>query len=492
MTMTYKQVCNRLKDIEDDLERISKRADMRNGVLDEDEERTWSEFVDEHEELDKLRKSMEREADRLAVKQRNVAMTAKKTGHTARGTDEIDADPLGEPDSVEDRRFQDPWDVSTVRMGLGISARGAELRARALTAVERMQGTNDRRREVATRMIEEWDTESGKLSDQVLATSSPDYLRAFIKLARTNGRSEGLTIEERAAVDRAMSLTDSAGGYLVPFQLDPTVILTSDGSFNEIRRIARTVVATGDVWNGVSAGAVSWSFDAEAAAVSDDTPTFAQPSITVRTARGFVPISLEAYQDAGNVTQEVGRLLAQGKDDLEAVKFVTGVAGSNEPIGIVTALTGTSSVVNSTTTDTFAIGDVYKLLAALPARYRSRASWLANNLIYNLTRQFDTTGGSSMWAQLADDRPERLLGKPVYEAEAMDGVITALAANPVLIVGDFSNYVIADRVGMNVEFVPQLFDPSTGRPTGQKGWFAHYRVGADSVNDAAFRLLDVT
>jgi HK97 family phage major capsid protein len=246
------------------------------------------------------------------------------------------------------------------------------------------------------------------------------------------------------------------------------------------------------VWNGVSAGAVSWSFDAEAAAVSDDAPTLAAPAITIRTARGFVPISLEAHMDASNVTTEVATLLAQGKDDLEATKFVTGAAGSNEPIGIITALTGTSSVVTSTTTDTNALADIYKVYNALPARYRSRAAWLANNLWYSLARGFDTGGGAGLWAQLGDDRPQMLVGKPVYEAEAMDGVVTALADNLMAIFGDFSNYVIADRIGMTVDFIAHLFDPTTGRPTGQRGWFAYYRVGADSVNDAAFRVLNVT
>jgi HK97 family phage major capsid protein len=74
----------------------------------------------------------------------------------------------------------------------------------------------------------------------------------------------------------------------------------------------------------------------------------------------------------------------------------------------------------------------------------------------------------------------------------MDGVINAIAENYVLVVGDFSNYVIADRIGMTVEFIPNLFDPTTARPTGQKGWFAYYRVGANVVNVGGFRLLNVT
>jgi HK97 family phage major capsid protein len=236
---------------------------------------------------------------------------------------------------------------------------------------------------------------------------------------------------------------------------------------------------------------VSWSFDAEAAVVSDDTPTFAQPSITIRQARGFVPISIEAYDDAANVTNEIGTLLAQGREDLEAVVFATGAAGSNQPIGLVTALTGTSSVVASATTDTYAIADLYAIYNALPARYRSRASWLANNLIYSLTRQFDNNGGADMWTQLGEGRPANLLGRPVYEAEAMDGSITALADNLVAIFGDFSNYVIADRIGVTVDFIPHLFHVTTNRPSGSSGWFASFRCGADSVNDDAFRMLDV-
>ena len=75
----------------------------------------------------------------------------------------------------------------------------------------------------------------------------------------------------------------------------------------------------------------------------------------------------------------------------------------------------------------------------------------------------------------------------------MDGVITALADNLMAIFGDFSNYVIADRVGMTVETIQHLLDGSTPSvPTGQRGVYAYYRVGADSVNDGAFSMLNVT
>jgi HK97 family phage major capsid protein len=421
-------------------------------------------------------------------------------GDTAgRGSmDTMDIDSIMSPDSVELGRFKNPWNLSEMRTFDRPQAEVvSEYRARALSAVQHMPGATDNIRKAATTLIERWDDEDGRLSRLALTLSEPTYLRAWSKMARNPhlpnlDKDEQVSVERVQHAARAMSLTDTAGGYLVPFQLDPTVIITANGSVNQIRQVARQVVATGDVWNGVSSGAVSWSYDAEATQVSDDAPTLAQPTVPIYKAAGFVPISIEAIADAQNITAEVGRLLAFGKDVLEANAFAVG-SGSGQPTGIVTALTGGSSVITSVTTDVFALADIYALHGALPARYRNMPStaWLGNNLIYNRVRQFDTAGGAGLWATLGDGRPDGLLNKRALESEDMDGTITTSASNPVLIFGDFDNYVIADRVGMTVEFIPHLFG-ANNRPTGQRGWYAYVRHGADSVNDAAFRMLDVT
>jgi HK97 family phage major capsid protein len=134
-----------------------------------------------------------------------------------------------------------------------------------------------------------------------------------------------------------MPLTELQGGYLVPWQLDPTVIVTSTFVRSDLRQAARVVIGTGDVWNGVTSQNVVWSFQAEGAEVSDASPPFGQPSIPNWMARGFIPISIEAMADEQNVAQEVGRLLVNGKNDLEGVKFIQG-SGINEPTGLMTAL----------------------------------------------------------------------------------------------------------------------------------------------------------
>jgi HK97 family phage major capsid protein len=483
MNLSHGQSVIRLKDIRAQLEELEQRDD-----LTAEDEKNFDELTREFAEVDDHRRQLERrsalERVRAATQatDRGPAALAVERGTSSGGRDSYDRDPILNPDSIEDHRFRNPWDLGEVRtFGRSKGELAQELRSRALSAIEKMGGANDRVRSAATDIVERFDDSDSRIARMCLATSSPEYLRAWSKVA--TGRGHLMGPEERQALERAMSLTDSAGGYLVPFQLDPTVIITANGSLNQIRRVARQVVATGDVWNGVSAGSVSWGFTAEATEASDNAPTFAQPTVQLYKAQGFVPISIEALEDEANVTQEVARLLAFGREELEASKFISGT-GSGEPFGIVTALTGTSAELTQGT-NTLPLASVYGLDNGLPARYRMNASWLGHRAIYNVVRQFDTAGGAGMWVQLPSDTPAQLLGRPAYEAEAMTSTVTTGSRN--LIYGDFSNYVIADRVGMTIEFIPHLVG-SNRRPTGQRGWYAYYRVGADSVNDGAFRM----
>ena len=387
-------------------------------------------------------------------------------------------------------KYRDPWNTSELRYGPGLET---ELRTRALDCVERMPFADDKVREAATKFVERDEGKRGnKARELVLNTTSPLYGEAFTKLIRANGQMAALTAEEQGAIARAMTLTDSAGGYLVPFQLDPTVILTANGSVNQIRQISRVVTATGDTWNGISSAGVTGSWDNELDEVSDDAPTLAQPSIPVYKFQVYVPVSHEIAADAPGLANDVAQFIAFEKDAKEGIAFATG-SGSSQPTGIVTALVASSPtvIVNSASTDTFALADVYALDGALPARYAANASWLAHRKIYNLMRRFDTNGGAALWGFLADGRKPELLGRPDYVSEAMDGVIDSSAENYVLVYGDFQNYVIADRLGVTMSYIPHTFG-SNGRPKGQAGWHAWCRVGADSVNDGAFRLLNCT
>ena len=482
--MTHKQIVNRQLDIAEELERLSGKDE-----LDERDETYWHELVEEHSTLDRERKNLERQQHLEEVRKSEVFRQVKNPRARLAGSepDDPETSPSGEQHTRNGHTFGDPYDLSEIRSGLSPEQRGSELRARALTAIEKMPVAEDRRREVMTQMIERWDNKHGAIADLALATSTETYVRAFGKLVQNQANMAALDPDEQQAVQRAMSLTDAEGGFLVPFQLDPSVINTADGSFNQVRQISRQVVATGDVWNGVSSAGVTSRWAGEATESQDDAPALAQPTVPIHKLDIFVPISIEALMDAQNVASEVGQMIAFEKDRRESVAFVSGT-GAGQPTGIVSELDGGASIVLTDAATTFGVVDVYALDGALPTRYRMGASWLANRLTYNDVRQFDTQGGSSLWVQLSQDVPPQLLGRNAYESEEMD--TGTVAGRQILIFGDFSNYVIADRIGTTVEFVPHLFG-ANGRPTGQRGWYAYARVGAGSVNDGAFRMLQV-
>ena len=379
---------------------------------------------------------------------------------------------------------RDAFDLSDLRF----DATPQELRSRGLRAIEQTDGLKDEHKERAEFLARNLDP---SVSLRIAATGSEDYRNAFGKrLVDPFGVS--LTPEEHKAEARAASLTGNAGGYAVPYILDPSIILSSDGSVNPFRQISRVIPTTQNVWKGVSSAGITAAFAAEAAAVADGAPTLAQPSVTAYKAHASVDYSIEIGEDWTSLQSEMLALFADAKDTLEATKFAVG-SGSSEPYGIVTALAGTGSAINETTDETFTAADLYAVEEALGPRFRPRASWVANKSIYNKVRQFDTYGGASLWERIGAGMPSQLLGYNAYEASAMDGTFdaTATANNYILVLGDFSNYVIVDRVGMSVEFVPHRVDGS-GALTGQRALYMYWRVGADSVNDAAFTLLNLT
>jgi HK97 family phage major capsid protein len=349
---------------------------------------------------------------------------------------------------------------------------------------------------------EEWIRKDTHTARRVLVTENEHYREAWRKLLM--GQPEALEDDERKAVRawyefRAASEgSTTAGGFGVPVFIDPSIILTGQSSANPFLRIARQETITTNQWKGVSSAGVTWSFDAEAARVSDDSPTIAQPAVPIYTARGFIPFSIEVGEDYPGFASEMSRLLGEGYDELLADKFARG-SGSGEPTGIITALDANTNVEVAVTTDgSFGVVDVYKVWKSVPEKWRLRASWLMSVDVNNLIRQMGTANvyhGATV--DLTAGAADVILGKQVYESSYFPDFTgsTTTAANT-LVVGDFSNYLIARRGGMSVEFVPTLFQQQTagsgfGLPTGQRGWFAYARVGGNSINDLAFRILQV-
>ena len=68
---------------------------------------------------------------------------------------------------------------------------------------------------------------------------------------------------------------------------------------------------------------------------------------------------------------------------------------------------------------------MYKLQEAVPPRFRRNpCTFLSSIAIANRIRQFDTSGGGGLWAQLAAGTPGTLAGDAWRETSDMDGTAT--------------------------------------------------------------------
>jgi len=322
------------------------------------------------------------------------------------------------------------------------------------------------------------------LARHMMATGSPDYHRAFAKVLAFG--PEHLTERERAAI--ATVGTTTTGGYNVPFQLDPTVILTSDGSVNPLPTIARVEqLNVGNTWKGVTTSGVTASYGTEAVAVTDGAPSFGQPEVTVRKAKALIKFSIESDGDWPRLQGEMARLLQDAKDTLEAEKFVNGT-GSNEPEGVLYGIAAAYNV--GTTGDGFDTGDLRVLTTRLGDRWEPRARWLAHRAVYTESERLDHAAGvSSDYRPLAAGEPLGLLGYPRHNSSAMESDFTT-AAGRVAIFGDFNQFLIVNKIGLTVELIPHMVN-GDGNPTGERGLFAYWRNSSVVLVDSAFRVLTI-
>lgn len=441
------------------------------GEPTEEQSARWTELDTEHEtnaaDLDKL------------VRSANVAESRSKWKSQRFGKPADD-------NSDVDVRSAAPGDVISRAQHLLDDKRddSAHLNAEQRAAVDKLLRTNT------------GDMQGHKLARMALATERPAYRSAFRKLISRGGNAYLQPEEARAVQDveelrTALQITaDANGGFAVPVLIDPTVVLTGGGTPNDFFDISRVEQITTDEWKGLTSAGATWYWTTEGVASTDGAPVLAQPTVTTKKITGWVPFSVEIQGDWPGFAQEMSTILGESYNEAVVSALTNGPGNAAQPWGIVNALEANTAVQVLVSTDGLLYAaDVYKLWKALPTKYRRTASWMASTGVENAIRQFGGAAGDpNFTVNIGEDGIGRLFGRPFYENDYMDDVATlSTSDSSLLIVGDFRNYLIAQRVGMTVELVQHV--QNSGVPTGQRGMWAWARLGADSINDNAFRLL---
>lgn len=468
--MTVEERAARQDEIRSRLQEIDQ--EFNGSELPEEVETEWRSLLDED---DQHTRAIQAAEERRAALEQRV-----ERGETGRERPSQYA-----PRRTGVRKAENIYDLAAIRNeARSMDELGGLYRDHALRAVEaaRFPGVEDRSAAQAQveKLLTSVDDENGTLARRILATGSPVYDRAFGKVVKSLS-TMGLTTEE----SRALTVgTDASGGFAVPFQLDPTVILTGGGYINPLRRLARVVQITGKEWQGITSAGITVSRDAEAEEVSDDSPTFAQPTVRPTRVQGFVPFSIEIDQDWASLRSEITSMLADAKEEEEASSFILGDGTGLEPGGLVGSMDA-GSVVNVGASLTSS--DLYDLEESLPPRFRARAAWMANRSVFNTVRQLGSaTDGGDLWVRLGQGLPPELIGYPAYEVSTMATDMTTVGSR-YLVFGDFSKFLIVDRVGMSIELVPHLFGANR-RPTGQRGIYAIWRNNSKVLVPGAFRV----
>jgi HK97 family phage major capsid protein len=326
------------------------------------------------------------------------------------------------------------------------------------------------------------------LARRILATGSDQYRDIFARMVVAGMQGFTLTPsrEDALILQRALSVgTGAQGGFAVPFQLDPTIVPTSNGSVNPFRAVCRVVTTSSSEWRQATGSGVTLAYSAEAATATDNSPTLAQPALRPQRVIGFVPLSRELADDWSEAETELGKLINDAKDDLEASKFATGT-GTGEPAGLVTGATNVSVV--GATFDIAA--DLYLAETNLAARFRPRAQWFGNRAIYQMVRHFIQPESSAPIIDHVVGGDTEVIGYRANEASGMTSAVTS--GSKILILGDPQYFVIVDHVGMDVEIASHLFGGASLYPTGQRGLIIYYRNTSAVLDAAAFRTLAIT
>jgi HK97 family phage major capsid protein len=301
---------------------------------------------------------------------------------------------------------------------------------------------------------------------------------------------------KQAAVKATMTTgSDPDGGYLVPFEVDPTIdrVQPVQGGLGSIAT-RRTI--KGDRYKkltsqgGATAG---WVGETETRTATS-TPTLSEIEIVPGELYVNAPASQQILDD-GDVEAWLREEVMITFDEYENAAFVTG-SGIKQPRGLMDYSTvanasyawGSIGYIASGAAADFATTNPWQALVdmqtALKQSYRPNARWLMNRATVGKVRKFVDANGLPLWQPSTQvGQPQTLLGYPVTE----DDNVADVGANAYAVAfGDFAKaYTIAEKAGL----VVNLRDPYTSKPNVL--FYMVKRVGGGVTNFEAVKVLKI-
>ena len=353
----------------------------------------------------------------------------------------------------------------------------------------------------------------GKIFSRYIAlTGSPAYIRAYEKSLRH--ANPAFEPDEAAAANayrtylapRPTQEERAAGeggsfALAIPWLVDPTILVQSQDNAEILSSLygAKQIAIVTDAWHGVSSGGATLAFRGEGVVIDDADVTMAQPSVPVYTAAGDFAMSIEVSQDYPGLINEVQSMFGSAYRDMVSNYTAVG-SGTSAPTGLFTAManeTTSPAHIKVSSAGSLVANDVRAVFGALPERYQLGSSWLMSSSMVQAVAALaapSVTDGLAPhdYVPASQGQPARLLGRPVLVSSYAPSFANATSGDfSWMVCGDFSRYLVVNRIGSSLELVPTLLDfaGGTGRPTGERAYLYVARWGAAPVDNLAFRLL---
>jgi len=476
--ITREEKVARVGEIERELERIDGQFD---GKLPDEPQARWDEFVSE-------KKALLEAVDAHDARKREMASRHVETGGVG---------PSYEPPAVnviKTRDLTSIYDVQRARRESRNEAQFAQtIRDNAMRSVEGASFGNARfpkqsgQSDMAALLDGKDQCEPTEVAKRVLYTGNPAYRRAYRKFLL----GQTFTAEEQAAFEESRAALVTLSNTAVPYDLDTTMSINTAGAVNPYREAFRVVKTTSNDWRPMVSSGMTAVYIGEAVAPSDGSPAFTAPQRMLQKAHTVATFSTEIQSDYPGLEAELSREIGDAKDLLESVQFTTGAGTTVYPQGVFTFWT--ANFLDTTTTLVIVPADLYAIEAWMGPRYRANSVWLGSPYFYSLVRGIDTAGGAGLWVDnltqggvvgnLSNNgRLGNLTGHPAYE---VGGLPTAMATtNKVAGLFNTERFVIIDRIGMNIELIPNFLDATTGYPTGQRMVYAWWRNTSCGIGTA--------
>lgn len=277
----------------------------------------------------------------------------------------------------------------------------------------------------------------------IMAKPAPmdNYKARFMAAVRTGFRNAAGILTEGA---------DSEGGYLVPEEMDATLV-EKLAENNVLRQLGNVITTSGLHKINVAGTQPEAAWIDEGGAISFANMSFGQVPLDAHKLHVAIKVTEELLHDnafnlEGYIMTQFARALAEKEEDA----FLNG-DGSKKPTGIFT-----SGAANTTTAGaSLAADDILQLVYALKRPYRARAAFIMNDKTLLSLRKLKDSNGQYVWQpSYQAGEPDRILSYPVYtsgfapEASAGKGFIAF---------GDYSYYAIGDRGQRSFTRLDELF-----------------------------------